>query len=130
MTRKKNEEALRKEEAEQFARKVASLRREERVYANATKKGEEEAAFAQIRAEIEGRSGKGQKALIPAALADEVQRQVDARLRVYAGPERDILEADGSRVYRQRYYGGWKNVEDGLGGVEGSDGEAVGAELW
>ena len=50
---------------------------------------------------------------------------MDARLRVYAGPERDILEADGSRVYRQRYYGGWKNVEDGLGGVEGE-----GAELW
>lgn len=56
---------------------------------------------------------------------------MDARLRVYAGPERDILEADGSRVYRQRYYGGWKNVEDGLGAVEpGSDGEVEGAELW
>ena len=47
----------------------------------------------------------------PGALAGEVQRQVDARLRVYAGPERDVVEADGARVYRQRYFGGWKDIE-------------------
>lgn len=131
MTRKKNELALKKEEAEKMAWKVASLRREERVYANSVKKGEEEKAFAEIRSFIRNQGEDKRKVLTPAALADEVQRQVDSRLRVYAGPERDILEADGSRVYRQRYYGGWKNVEDGLGGVEADEeGEVQGAELW
>lgn len=78
MTRKKNEEALRREEEERLAWKVSSLRREEREYANQSRKSKENDAFEEIRAEIErqgqnqGQSKAGRTVLAPAVLADEV----------------------------------------------------------
>ena len=54
MTRKRNEEALRKEEMAEAAWKMKNLRREERAYANRARKGEEEEAFARILAEVRG----------------------------------------------------------------------------
>lgn len=47
------------------------------------------------------------KPLDPDLYAAEMRNQIHKRMRVYAGPEREILEENGHHVYKQRVLNGY-----------------------
>ncbi|CAL6069918.1 Conserved_hypothetical protein [Hexamita inflata] len=112
MLRKKNENDLQKEEYERNMRLMQDIRREELVYVKNNRRQDEKKAIEGIRNMIlQTKTGMVE----PGVFKEEIGAQVNQRLRVYAGAEREIMENTcGDQAYKQRILGLGKNLEDGL----------------
>ncbi|CAL6022435.1 Conserved_hypothetical protein [Hexamita inflata] len=112
MLRKKNENDLQKEEYERNMRLMQDIRREELVYVKNNRRQDEKKAIEGIRNMIlQTKTGMVE----PGVFKEEIGAQVNQRLRVYAGAEREIMEnTRGDQAYKQRILGLGKNLEEGL----------------